>query len=95
MRRRAFHNQKVESLKPTQPVMYREITAVEVPVTANVQSMSRNWSEDTFHFCCSLFNMLQREEKNRFIQFYTLLFIFKLKTLAISCNCKIQQFSIR
>ena len=92
MRSRAFHAQKVASLKPTQPVMYREITAVEVPVTANVQRMSRSWSEDTFHFCCSLFNMLQREEKNRFILFYNLLFILKLKTLAISCHCKIQQF---
>ena len=41
-RSRAFHTQKVESVKPTQPVMYREITAVEVPVTANVQRMSRS-----------------------------------------------------
>ena len=45
------------------------LAVLVVPVTANVQRMSRSWSEDTFHFCCSLFNMMQREEKNRFILF--------------------------
>jgi hypothetical protein len=29
--------------------------------------MSSNWMDDTFHFCCSLFNMMQREEKKGFI----------------------------
>jgi hypothetical protein len=34
-----------------------------VPVTAKVQSMKKSWEEETFHFCCSLLNMMQREGK--------------------------------
>jgi hypothetical protein len=43
--------------------MLREMKAVVVPVTAKVQRMRKSWEEETFHFCCSLFNMLQREGK--------------------------------
>lgn len=58
-----FQAQKVCSLKPTQEVMLREMNAVVVPVTAKVQSMKKSWEEETFHFCCSLLNMMQREGK--------------------------------
>lgn len=75
MRNSSFQSQKVVSLNPTQPVMYLEITAVVVPVTAKVHRMSSNCKEDTFHFCCSLFNMMQREEKKRFILYFRLLFL--------------------
>jgi len=75
MRNSSFQSQKVVSLNPTQPVIYLDITAVVVPVTAKVQRMSSNWSEETFHFCCSLFNMMQREEKNEYLLFFSPLFI--------------------
>lgn len=75
MRNSSFQSQKVVSLNPTQPVIYLEITAVVVPVTAKVQRMSSSWSEETFHFCCSLFNMMQREEKNEYLLFFSPLFI--------------------
>jgi hypothetical protein len=58
-----FQAQKVCSLKPTHEVMLREMNAVVVPVTAKVQSMKKSWEEETFHFCCSLLNMMQREGK--------------------------------
>jgi hypothetical protein len=70
-----FQSQKVDSLNPTQPVIYLEITAVVVPVTAKVHRMSSNWMDDTFHFCCSLFNMMQREEKKGFILYLRQLFL--------------------
>ena len=62
-----FQAQKVCSLKPTHDIMLREMYAVVVPVTANVQSMKKSWEEETFHFCCSLLNMMQREGKICFL----------------------------
>jgi hypothetical protein len=48
---------------------------VVVPVTAKVHRISSNWMDDTFHFCCSLFNMMQREEKKGFTHYLRQLFL--------------------
>jgi hypothetical protein len=46
--------------------MRSEMKAVRLPVTANVQRIRNSCMPPTFHFCCNLLNMLQREEKKGF-----------------------------
>ena len=73
--RASFQAQKVFSSKPTHEVATLEIYAVVVPVTAKVQRIRNSWPDETFHFCCNLLNMMQREEKKRFGAVFTILII--------------------
>lgn len=73
--RASFHAQKVVSSNPTHEVATLEIYAVVVPVTAKVQRIRKSWPDETFHFCCNLLNIVQREEKKGFSAVFTNLII--------------------
>jgi hypothetical protein len=44
-------------------------------VTAKVQRIRKSWPDETFHFCCNLLNIVQREEKKGFSAVFTILII--------------------
>lgn len=83
-RKRIFQAIAVDSSKPTHDVILLEMNAVRDPVTAKVHRIRINWGPVTFHFCCSLFNMMQREEKNECVVNFLYPFILNGDCLTFS-----------